>query len=311
MASFEETNPCDIPLETVLAALQSYFPDIREDDVSFIYHGTYNVFEVMGEWIFRFPDSSLLNEDGLELLSYESEVLKVLGPHLTLDVPDYEYLSEDPELPFAGYRKIPGVSLSTCFDGTTKKVREAMAEALGGFLSEIHSPEAYAAYTGRWPAEFTGGAFREYWEGYYALIEERVSPTLNEEQRAWVTSLFSDYLGDEENFAFEPRVVHGDFDTSNIIVDPETMEVKGIIDFEETGLWDPAADLLFFGEGVDFIDKIMDAYTQPTGPNIGGRMRFLYNRVPLIYISTGVELEYSEMVEAGLGMLEARMSLLN
>jgi len=309
MASFEETNPSDIPTDTVLTALRGFFPDIHEDDVEFIYHGTYNVFEVKGEWIFRFPDSSLLNEDGYELLSYEHEVLQALGPHVTLKVPRYEHVSEDHELPFAGYKKIPGVSLSTCFDRTTKKSRGEMAEKLGGFLSELHSQEVYEAYTERWPTEFTGEAFKEYWEGYHALIQERVSPTLDDAQRAWVTSLFTDYLGDDENFAFEPRVVHGDFDTSNIIVDPETLAVKGIIDFEETGLWDPAADLLFFGEGHDFIDKIMEAYTQPTGPNLEGRMRFLYNRVPLIYVSTGLELEYREMVEAGLGMLKARMNI--
>ncbi|TRO46335.1 hypothetical protein E2P65_05915 [Candidatus Bathyarchaeota archaeon] len=311
MTSFEETNPCDIPLETVVTALRGFFPEIRDDDVKFIYHGTYNVFEVMGEWIFRFPDISLLNEDGLELIRYENEVLQTLGPHVSLEVPGFEHISEDPELPFAGYRKIPGVSLSTCFDRTTKGIREEMAEKLGGFLSELHSPEVYEAYSERWPTEFTGEAFKEYWEGYYALIQERVSPTLDDDQRAWVTSLFTDYLGDDENFAFEPRVVHGDFDTSNIIVDPDTLKVQGIIDFEETALWDPAADLLFFGEGQNFIDMIMEAYTQPTGPNLEGRMRFLYNRVPLIYISTGIELEYREMVEAGFGMLEARMSLLN
>jgi aminoglycoside 2''-phosphotransferase len=184
-----------------------------------------------------------------------------------------------------------------------------MAEKLGGFLSELHSPEVYEAYAERWPTEFTGDKFKEYWEGYYALIQERVYPELDEEQTAWVTSLFSDYLEDDESFAFEPRVVHGDFDTSNIIVDPDTLAVQGIIDFEETGLWDPAADLLFFSEGHDFIDRILESYTQPPGPNLVGRMRFLYNRVPLIYVSTGLELDYREMVEAGLGMLEARMNM--
>ena len=40
-----------------------------------------------------------------------------------------------------------------------------------------------------------------------------------------------------------------------------------------------------------------------------GRMRVLYNRVPLIYGSTGLELDCREMVDAGLGMLEDRMNL--
>ena len=122
-------------------------------------------------------------------------------------------------------------------------------------------------------------------------------------------ALYSDYLEDDENFSFEPRLVHGDFDTSTIIVDPDTFEVKGIIDFEETRIWDLAADLLFFGEGHDFIDEMLESYTQQPGPNLVGRMRFLYNRIPLIYISTGISLEYDEMVDAGLEMLAARMTI--
>jgi hypothetical protein len=39
-------------------------------------------------------------------------------------------------------------------------------------------------------------------------------------------------------------------------------------------------------------------------------MRFLYNRIPLIYISTGISLEYNEMVDAGLEMLVARMTII-
>ena len=62
-------------------------------------------------------------------------------------------------------------------------------------------------------------------------------------------------------------------------------------------------------EGHDFIDRILESYTQLPGPNLVGRMRFLYNRVPLIYVSTGLELDYREMVEAGLDMLEARMNM--
>ena len=100
MTSFEETNPCDISLDTVVEALRAHFPDIKEADVVFIYHGTYNVFEVMGDHIFRFPDSSLLNEDGVELVKYENEVLQMLGPLVSLDIPRFEYISEDPSLPF-------------------------------------------------------------------------------------------------------------------------------------------------------------------------------------------------------------------
>ena len=102
-------------------------------------------------------------------------------------------------------------------------------------------------------------------------------------------------------------------------------QVARIVELGDRGQMDPrnggGVEVLEAGDGVDVTafsnitgqvveSKIMEAYTQPTGPNLEGRMRFLYNRMPLIYISTGIELEYREMVEAGLWMLEARMSLL-
>lgn len=74
--------------------------------------------------------------------------------------------------------------------------------------------------------------------------------------------------------------------------------------------WSPSKRLTRArSEGHDFIDRILESYTQLPGPNLVGRMRFLYNRVPLIYVSTGLELDYREMVEAGLDMLEARMNM--
>jgi aminoglycoside phosphotransferase (APT) family kinase protein len=309
MISFEETNPCDISLDIVLDILRTHFPDIKEADVAFIYHGTYNVFEVMEDHIFRFPDSSLLNEDGVELIMYENEVLKTLEPHVSLEIPQFDYISEDADLPFCGYRKIPGVSLSTCFDNVTKKESKAIAEQLGVFLSELHSKKVFEEYTEKWPTEFTGEAFREYWRAHYSWVQEQIYPRLDDSQKGWVKTLYSDYLENDENFSFEPKLVHCDFDTSNIIVDPDTFKVNGIIDFEETRVWDLAADLLFFGEGGDFIDEILESYTQPLGRNLIGRMRFLYNRVPLIYISTGISLEYDEMVNAGLEMLVARIAI--
>ena len=37
MVYYEETNPCDIPLERVVKLLQNIFPTIERKDVKFIY----------------------------------------------------------------------------------------------------------------------------------------------------------------------------------------------------------------------------------------------------------------------------------
>ena len=78
LTSFEESNPRDVPLELVHQVVRHFFPEIQKSDVRFHYHGTYNVFEVKGEYIFRFPGRSLFGEEGFDLIHREKEVLELL-----------------------------------------------------------------------------------------------------------------------------------------------------------------------------------------------------------------------------------------
>jgi aminoglycoside 2''-phosphotransferase len=307
MAYFEETNPCDIAIESVLRVLTEFFPSIGVDDIIFLYHGTYNVFEVGDDYIFKFPDRSLRNEKGLNLILRERGLQVFLRPFLSLVIPRFEYVSSDPSMPFVGYRKIEGVSLSRCFNMADLDQVLSVARRLGEFLSELHSFRVYEAFRENWPSDFTPETHRRYWHDHYQRLRKEVFPRLSSVQREWVDGLFTGFLEDDGNFRFEPRVVHCDFDTTNIIVDPESFEVRGIIDFEETGVWDPAADFLFFREGLEFMEEILASYSLPLGSNIESRMRFLYDRQPLIYLLTGYEWNYPNMVDAGFGMLRDRM----
>ncbi|UCD45317.1 MAG: aminoglycoside phosphotransferase family protein [Candidatus Bathyarchaeota archaeon] len=307
MTSFEESNPRDVSLEIVHRALRRFFPEIQGSYIRFHYHGTYNVFEVKGEYIFRFPDRSLFNEEGLRLIMRENEVLELLRPHLTVEIPRFLFLSEDPETPFVGYRKIPGVSLSRCFEGASREQRRSIAEWLGGFLTELHSDRVLAEFMERFPSDFTLDWYRRYWERWLHEIREKVFPVLNPQQRGWASELVEGFIGDSDNFLFTPRVVHGDFDTSNVLVDPGSYDVTGVIDFEEARIWDPAADLLFFWEGESFIEDLLNSYSLPLGPNLDERRTFLTKRTPFIYIMWGLEHEHRGMVDAGFEMLENRM----
>ncbi len=307
MACFEENNPCDIPTGAVLWALGELFPNIGAGDFRFLYHGTYNVFEVRGEYIFKFPDRSLRNERGLDLIRRESSVLELLRPHVSIEVPRFEFISSDPGLPFVGYRKIEGVSLSRCNEDADGGRRLSVARRLGHFLSELHSPEVYQMYTSMWPTGFTPEDYRRYWESYHRRLREAVYPRLKQAQKEWVDELFTGFLGDDGNFRFAPRVAHCDLDATNVLVDPSSFRVTGVIDFEEARVWDPAADLLFYGEGLEFREELLTGYALPTGPNLEQRTRFLYDRAPVIYIQTGINLGYPSMVDAGFEMLSIRM----
>ena len=171
-------------------------------------------------------------------------------------MPRFEFVSSDPGLPFVGYRKIEGVSLSRCYEGADGGRRLSVARMLGRFLSELHSPKVYQDYTERWPSSFTPESQRKYWESYHRRLQEAVYPKLTRAQRGWVEDLFTGFLEDDGNFRFAPRVAHFDFDATNVLVDPSSFRVTGVIDFEEARVWDPAADLLFYGEGQELGDQM-------------------------------------------------------
>jgi aminoglycoside 2''-phosphotransferase len=118
-----------------------------------------------------------------------------------------------------------------------------------------------------------------------------------------VDNLFKKFLNDESNFKFEPALIHGDFDTSNILVNPETLELTGIIDFEETRYYDPAYDLIFISEGKEFLLELLRNYQGFLDSSICERLLFLFGRQPLHYIYSGLEYDLENMVHYGLDSL--------
>ncbi|MFX0113661.1 MAG: phosphotransferase family protein [Candidatus Hodarchaeota archaeon] len=307
MVCYEETNPQDVPPEVVETVLSGFFPKIRRKEAVFLYHGTYNVFEVKQQYIFRFPDKSFFNRKGFDLIHRENEALNLLRSYFSFEVPQFLYLPSDPQLPFVGYKKIPGVSLSRCFNKATSDKKMGLAKQLGRFLSELHSPEVYQAFTAKWPTEFTPSTYRSYIEKFYLEIRNKLYSHFSPAQKKWTTNLFTNFLEDLSNFRFIPRVTHRDLDTTNILVDPVSFRVTGIIDFEEVAVWDPAQDFPFYDEGLDFLEQVLVNYSGSVGSNFQQRLHYVWNRVPLIYLLTGLELKYSRMIEAGFEMLKEKM----
>ncbi|MFX0201415.1 MAG: hypothetical protein ACFFCW_35310, partial [Candidatus Hodarchaeota archaeon] len=89
MSNYEETNPRDIPLDIVETALRKFFPAITRKEIKFFYHGTYNVFRVKQDYIFRFPDKSLFGRKGFDLIQRENEVLNLLRSYLSISIPKF------------------------------------------------------------------------------------------------------------------------------------------------------------------------------------------------------------------------------
>ena len=89
------------------------------------------------------------------------------------------------------------------------------------------------------------------------------------------------------------------------MVDPESLKVTGIIDFEDLGIGDRAYDLIFINQGKSFFNNLLDNYSY-NDSSIRQRILFYHQRVALPYFLYGIEHNNQEMIEYGKYLLEKR-----
>ena len=310
MTFFEENRAADISLVEVIDSLYGFFPDIEENDVKFLYHGTYNVFEVKNRYIFRIPDKVFRNQKGVKLIQNELKMLQQVQNYVSVTIPNILYISIDPDCPLMGYEKIDGIPLSKCYYKTSKREKLQIAKEISIFLSELHSEELLNEVIRNTLIDITFSCerYREKWEKYFEKIQVSLFNSMNSTQKRWITNLFNTFLNEKENFNFKYTIIHGDFDTSNILIDPKSLKITGIVDFEESRIYDPAADFLFYDEGNDFLKEILSNYKGEIDRSFENRMKFLYGRSCLAYIEFGMKHNIPDMIEAGFQLLKIRMN---
>ena len=288
--------------------LKEIFADLTAEEIIFHYHGTYNVFIIKNDYIFRFPDASLYNSKGFDLIRNEMNLLKAIRDSLSFEIPNPIYCSKDENNPFVGYHKIPGISLSRIYNKIGNSERERIGHSIGQFLSEYHSYDLRSRVT---RSHFKGEIpspedhFKA-WSDLFEKVKKIVFPRIENSSKLWLKKVFQTYLDSKENFLFTPSLVHGDFDTSNILVDPDTLEITGIIDFEDAKISDPAVDLIFVEEGAVLRNAILSSYQGEKNDTLEERIRFYYCRAGTAYILYGVENNMSKLAEYGKLMLKKR-----
>ncbi|MFX0107361.1 MAG: phosphotransferase family protein [Candidatus Hodarchaeota archaeon] len=305
---FEETNPPDIDESIVLEAVRSCLPDISDPRIKFHYHGTYNVYLVEEEYLFRFPSSILPDSEKQRLVRREAALLERLKPHLTFEIPSPEFLNVESGYPFMGYKMISGASLTQYFESTSIKEQRFLGAQVGRFLTQLHAIDGQSLDIGEDGTYDSKDSHSEFIE-VFERVQDLVYPNLEKNEIDWTDALFHDFLDFEENFNFEPVLIHGDFDTSNILVNTETFTITGILDFEETRVYDPATDFIFLSEGYEFLSSLLNTYSGRIDPRLGDRVLFRLGRAPFIYILWGTDNGLESMVAYGYSAL--RENILN
>ena len=152
-------------------------------------------------------------------------------------------------------------------------------------------------------------SFKLRWIKRYEKAKELAYQYLDQEQQDWLSRIFEDYLNNDENFTFSPRVSHCDFDTSNILVNQTTHRLTGVIDFEEAKIWDPAVDLLFFDDGPEFMNAVLDNYSFSKQKSLLARMKFYYSRTCVPYLVWGTTHSRLGMIDEGLRKIRKNMKM--
>ena len=317
MCFYEEKNPADVTIEEVLPYVKEFLPGIEKENIHFFYHGTYNVFDIDQEYILRVADREFRNSKGLEMLRREANILSFLHNLVDVQIPHIHSINEKDIMPFSIYRKISGRSLVFIINNFNKKQKLEIGKEIGKFLSVLHSEDMKNKYIKNfpeWQLKFRNEEefmiyFKNKWISWYEEAQKVVYQHLTNTQNDWLTGVFEEYLNNDSNFVFSPKVSHNDFDTSNILVDPKTAKMTGVIDFEECDIWDPAVDLLFFDEGKDFLNAILSTYEYSEQNSLLTRMKFFYCRTFIPYLVWGKQHNRPGMIEEGLKRIRKNMKM--
>ena len=267
--------------------VEECFPTLEVSSIRFIGGGTYRVFEVNGELIFRFPHGF----DGEEMLRKEQRTTAYLSSHLSLPIPRYEYFSAGCSLfprAVAGYRKLAGITLEQFVPA--RPALSSIAAQIGTFLGELHGLPAEAVQEmGAPPFDPTQARQRQ-----CALLDEirrYAFARLDAAQQAWTEALFQPFLADDGNWQFGPVLIHGDLDSTNILYDPAEGRVAGVIDFEDTGLGDPVWDFCALAAefGTAFVHDMLASYGLPPDERFERRLAFHSRRVLFHEMLYGIE----------------------
>ena len=239
-------------------AIQAAYPDFAVETAVFNQEGQYNhVLVVNASTIFRFPRYAGGVE--LEQLVLETKILTAVQSYLPLPVPKptfVQFNNREIGQAFMGYQLIPGQPLlPAAFAKISDK--SAVASQIASFLQALHTVPIRDLIDEPLPVSDT----KEEWWDVYGRIQTRLFPYMRLDACKNVAHHFESVLDDPKQYQFDPVLRHGDFGTGNLLHDPATQQMSGIIDFGFAVLGDPAFDvagLLTYGE--PFVQAVATHY---------------------------------------------------
>lgn len=256
------------------------------------------IFLINNKFAFKFPRSEIQAGN----LEREINLLKEIH-ECPLAVPDYRYVSGSGSELFGGYTFIRGDPLNS-----VKSLTDTMILQLTGFLNYLHNVSPSLVGDGKIQATDCN-IWRDRYRQLYRTIKDHYSDILTRDVLNLLETEFRNYL---THFSsdFSTSLTHGDLYSGNVIINSKDGKVKGVIDWGDCSIGDPAMD--FAALAVDFageqILEVLAGYEGPVDDSFRDRIEFYWKMEPFYSISHYSKLEDEIELRKSIEKLEERLS---
>jgi aminoglycoside 2''-phosphotransferase len=292
-----QNMPIDLPNPLEFTqSIQQIYPQLEIHSIVAQDGQTNDVFIIDDQWVFRFPKIA----SGVALLRREIALLNHIAAYITLPIPSPLFVNleiDSTAKAFVGYPMLPGKSLwleeFRAIDDPNGLKR--MAYQLGTFLRELHTIPLASLQPFNLPLT---DQLTE-WHELYQQIQSSLFPSMRADAQKQVAAHFESYFVDTKLHHFEAALRHGDFGTGNVLYDPATLTISGIIDFSATSIGDPAIDLAgLLNYGEDFCRHCYTVY--PELELMLARVQFYQGTFALQEALLGLETEDMDTFMSGI-----------
>ena len=223
-----------------------------------------------GEWVMRIPRV----EQAAAKLAKEAGLLPSLSPALSVEIPQFTYVSEEPA--FVVYRLIRGEPL-----------RDQDPDGVRSFLEALHSFDAAGL-------ELPRPNWLEAWRENTTAFRRVVLPLLDSDERARGEALLREI---ETLTGFRPALTHCDLGPSHLLCQDDRL--VGVIDWAGAEIGDPALDYAWLLNG-PFPDWDVE-------DDVRRRARFYHRLAPFYSVHCGVFTQQPDYAERALAELSSRL----
>ncbi len=280
--------------------IEKCFPQLKVRYSRQIFTGWENlVLEVNRDYIFRFPKYG----ETEKRLRSEIAFLPALRRQVSMEVPNYEFVwrggRKYPRW-FGGYRKISGVTVQSL--PFRKEWTRPLAGQIAGFLKELHRIRFRGARLRNIPRYSPEEWYRSI-RLQYRRVRRIVYPLLDTRLRERSEEFWQNLLSEFRDSSFEPTLIHGDLGTENILFDPASVSLTGILDWGYMQISDPALEFAhLFMHKPELGEEVLKQYTV-RGSNFKRRVQWCVDSEPFYDVMWGVTHHWNKAKKLGLSQL--------